>query len=552
MQRKCLLECCPRLRVASPLQVRRLRPAFQQGSPFGVVLRGELKRSGEAGLGAGHVHEEGSIAGEREVVACSGLQLRDVLPLAGGASQLERLDVVIGEHVAQVVDAVSGLAFDPGNCGPMPGGPAVARNLGVADVAHQKVPEAVFLLPLHRAVAGGPHQLLARQLVEGELDVARVALSHAGESSGPEHLADHGGVLEHALALGRERVQAGGDQGLHRVREEYLRERVAQEIAVAEQTHELLRIQRVAAGAVEQCVLGRARQHRPLQEQGDQRRRLSVGERSKVDRLCVAHSRRPGRMLLVELRPSGAEQEQRHPCGPVSQVLEKGEHRLVRPMQVVDHQHGGVLRSQPVEKAPPGGEGLLLRSGFAAGAHQRGEPCPEPRPVGFVLGDGLVELGHGRLRGVRLEDAALGLDDLAERPEGDPLAVRETPALAPADQSRALLDVRKQLGAEAGLAHPRLAHHGHQLAGTLRGGPLEGGDQLRPLEFPAHQRRRTRPDDVGAEAGPGGQRLPDLERLRLAFDLHRLETIKGEHALGLAVGRLRHCHPVDRGDALQA
>ena len=74
-------------------------------------------------------------------------------------------------------------------------------------------------------------------------------------------------------------------------------------------------------------------------------------------------------MLLVELGPSGAEQEQRHPFGPVGQVLEKGEHRLVRPVQVVEYQHGGVLRGQPFEEAPPGGEGLLLRRRFPACAH---------------------------------------------------------------------------------------------------------------------------------------------------------------------------------------
>ena len=432
-----------------------------------------------------------------------------ILLLAGGAGQLQRLAVVMGEHIAEVVDAISGLGLDPGGSGPMPSGSAGARDLRVADVAHQQMPEAIFLLTLHRAAPGGPDQLLASQLVEGELHLARIALSHAGERSRPKHLADHRGVLEQALALRRERVQASGDQGLHRVGEGHLLERAGQQVAVAEQAHELLRVQRVAPGAVEQGLLGRRRQHRPLEEQRDQRRRLVVGERGEVDRLRVAHSRRPGRMLLVELWPRGAEQEQRHPCGPVGQVLEKGEHRLVRPMQVIDHQHGGVLRGQPLEEASPGGEGLLLRRRLPARAHQRGQPCLEPRPVRFVLGDGLVQLGQRRLWGVRLEDAALRLDDLPQCPEGDPLAVGETTALAPAHQSRSLLDVRKQLGAEAGLAHPRLSHQGHQLAGTLLGGSLESGDQQRPLEFPAHQRRGVRPDDVGAEAGSGSERLPD-------------------------------------------
>ncbi len=243
-------------------------------------------------------------------------------------------------------------------------------------------------------------------------------------------------------------------------------------------------------------------------------------------------------MLLVELRPGGAEQEERYPCGPVGQVLEEGEHRLICPMQIVDYEHGGLLRSQPLEEAPPSGEGLLLRRRLATRTHEWGQPRLEPGPVWFALGDGLIELGQGRLGGVRLEDAALRLDDLAERPEGNPLAVGEAAALAPAHQARPLLDVREQLGAEAGLADPRLSHHRHQLAGTLRRGPLECGDQQRPLELPAHQRRGIRPDHVGAEAGPGGERLPDRERVRLSLDLHCLEANKGEHALGVAEGRL--------------
>ena len=82
--------------------------------------------------------------------------------------------------------------------------------------------------PSNATLAGNPFQLTAPipihrtgrpqseyQLVEGELDVARVAIAHARERSGPEDLADHRGVLEQALAIRRERVQAGGNEGLH-------------------------------------------------------------------------------------------------------------------------------------------------------------------------------------------------------------------------------------------------------------------------------------------------------------------------------------------------
>ena len=229
-------------------------------------------------------------------------------------------------------------------------------------------------------------------------------------------------------------------------------------------------------------------------------------------------------MLLVELRPGGAEQEQGHPGGPVGQVVEEGEHRLVRPVQIVDHEHGRVLRASPSRKRRQAVKDSSLRRRLAASAHQWGEPRLEPGPVWFVLGDGLVELDQGCLGGVRLEDAAFRLDDLAERPEGNPFAVGEAAALAPAHQPRPLLDVREQLGAQAGLSHPRLAHHRHQLAGTLRRGPLECGDQQRTLELPPHQRRGVRPDHVGAEASPGSERLPDRKRVRFPLTC----TARGE------------------------
>ena len=121
MQSERLLQRRPRLRQASLLP-RRLSPVFQQASALGTTRRGELERPSEAGLGAGHVDGQGPLPREGEIAARGCLQLRDVLLLADGASQLQRLDVVIGEHVAEVVGALSGVRLDPGGSGAMPGG----------------------------------------------------------------------------------------------------------------------------------------------------------------------------------------------------------------------------------------------------------------------------------------------------------------------------------------------------------------------------------------------------------------------------------------------
>ena len=138
---------------------------------------------------------------------------------------------------------------------------------------------------------------------------------------------------------------------------------------------------------------------------------------------------------------------------------------------------------------------------------------------GSSAGSGTLELGCGLLGRVRLEDAALRLDDLPQRPEGDPLPVGQAAALPPADELGALLDVAEQLRAEPALAHPRLAHDRHQLAGALLRGALERPDQKRLLELPADERRRVRAGHVRAEAGARPKRTEERERLRLA--LHR-------------------------------
>ena len=64
---------------------------------------------------------------------------------------------------------------------------------------------------------------------------------------------------------------------------------------------------------------------------------------------------------------------------------------------------------------------------------QREQPLAEPRAL-VAFGKHRVELRRRDVGRVGLEDAGVGLHDLAERPERDALAVREAPALSPGDQ----------------------------------------------------------------------------------------------------------------------
>src|SRR5262249_38575182 len=155
---------------------------------------------------------------------------------------------------------------------------------------------------------------------------------------------------------------------------------------------------------------------------------------------------------------------------------------------------------------PPGGERLLLRGRRAARTDEGGEARLEPGQVGVAVRERALELRLRFLRRVGLEDAALGLDDLPQCPEGDPLPVGKTAPLTPTDEPWTIVVVGEQLGTEAALAPPRLAHDRHQLAGALLRRALKGANQQRPLELPAYERSRVRAGDVRAEAGARGER----------------------------------------------
>ena len=115
--------------------------------------------------------------------------------------------------------------------------------------------------------------------------VGEVALAHLRDRAGPEDLPDDRGVGEHRLRVGRERVQAGGDQRLHRVGERDLgafsqlpaRALLDEQVPVLQQPHELLGVEGVAARAVEDRLLQLGGDHGGLEQRGDETRGLLLG-----------------------------------------------------------------------------------------------------------------------------------------------------------------------------------------------------------------------------------------------------------------------------------
>jgi len=125
------------------------------------------------------------------------------------------------------------------------------------------------------------------------LDLPRVAAAHLAERARPEHPPDDRSVLKEALPLRRESVEAGGDQGLHGVRERDVLRCLRQQVAVCEQAHVLLRVERVSARAVEQSALCLDGQHGLLEQEREEARGVLVGQR--------------GRLIAVALRSPAAQ-----------------------------------------------------------------------------------------------------------------------------------------------------------------------------------------------------------------------------------------------------
>ena len=127
-------------------------------------------------------------------------------------------------------------------------GSCSARDLPVRDVADERMPEHVLRLPPERRQPRRPEELLAGELVKAAADLVRAPSSHGLERAGPEDLADDGGVLEHRLPVGRQRVEPRGDDALDGVGQRQVLRRSDFE----EQPHVLLGIQGIAACPLEQ------------------------------------------------------------------------------------------------------------------------------------------------------------------------------------------------------------------------------------------------------------------------------------------------------------
>ncbi len=127
------------------------------------------------------------------------------------------------------------------------------------------------------------------------------------QRSCPKDLADHGGVMQQRLPVGRERVEARGDRRL-----DGLGDRDLSIGDFAKHPGALLRVERVAIGALQQRSFGVGRKGGSVEQDRDQSLRLLLAERRERECGRVSFPTAPAGLELEELRSRRAQDEERN------------------------------------------------------------------------------------------------------------------------------------------------------------------------------------------------------------------------------------------------
>ena len=295
-------------------------------------------------------------------------------------------------------------------------------------------------------------------------------------------------------------------------------------------------------------------------------RRIVVGERGERPRDRVRLAASPGRPPREQLRPRGGNDEDGDVGETVGHLIDEVEQAVVRPVQVLEHEHERTLFRERLEEPTPRGECLASPIRRTAAVVVAGEPGERTHvrgdPACFRLvreqaSDSSAELLGGLRFAVRLEHAGLRLHHLADRPEADALAVGKRAALPPGDEPAIALDRIEELCEKPALADPGDAHQRHELRRPFAYRPLESGDEQLDLAVATDERRGRAAGDIDAETRARLESLPRSDRLRLPFrhdglgDAVRNRPFRGSERLLAdqdAIDRRRRLQPRSRGD----
>ena len=432
----------------------------------------------------------------------------------------------------------------------------------VGDSAHQILQEPVLAVLGGARVGLDRQHLLAHERRQHRVVERRIVVCERRERPLRERLAEHGAVLDDAALVGREPVQAGGDQrvqglrhlqGVHGAGRPVDAPLLHQVAAVEQHAHGLDGVQRHALGAGQD--LPREGIGQPRHEAVEQRPHRRLGQRLQIERREVALPRSPRGAPLDELRPGGGDDVEGRVPRPLEQMLDEVEQRRVGPLHVLEGQHRRIDVGQPLEEHPPGREQVFaLEPGAALHPQQMRDPRLDERALVGVLEvrvQHVGELCERRVGRIVLADPAPHPHHVGQRPVGHALAVGRTPAPVPVDHLGEAVEVLVELPHQPRLADPGDAGDRHEMGAALVGAGVEQVLDLAQLALAADERRlQALRLERPARARDDPHRPPQPVQADLALELVLAGILEDHRRLGRAPGRVAHEHPPRLGQGL--
>ncbi len=439
----------------------------------------------------------------------------------------------MGQHARAAVRRI--VRLDPACEGGVQARAAGLWQAGVGDLAGERVLEDE--LGLRGADEAALHERAHRGARSGQ----------CGQASRSERASDHRGGLQRLLRLGRQQVDAGGEDAADGVGDAEIDRRIAKRPAVAAALEE------PSVEEIREHLLGEERV--PVRVAGDQLQRVRV-ERARerglgeLGHLLVGEALQRQRLRRRERGPVGAHRpEQEHRARRVGQhALEHLDQGPGAPVQILDDHHRRAPLAELRDQLDPSVLELEKRGPRVEVA---GDVEAERQAEDLAAGEPL----QGVFGRVLLPQAELRPQHVGERAVGHAPAVGK--AAAEPDR-RPVRQTLLELADEARLPHARLTNDLHEARAPAR---VRSRDRsVEPLELPrathearfepvpaARPPRREHPPELPAvDAALLPLRLdrPRLAELERAAD-ERCRALPNEHVAGLR-RLLEACGHVDR------
>ena len=432
--------------------------------------------------------------------------------------------------------------------------PLLLRQRLVGDAPDEILEESVLAALGGAGVRVHAHDLLPHERAEEGLEFGVGEPADGHERLPREGLAEDGGVLDRAPLVMGEPVQAGGDEGMQRLRHvepvDLARGPVEvaltlQESAVEQHPHRLHRVQRHAFRAGHDPPVEQLRQ--AGRESVEQLLHGTLRERLEIDGGEASQSGTPGGPPLLELGATERHHVDRVVARPLEQVFDEVEQARVRPLHVLEGEHDGTRVGQALEEEPPGREHLLA---VAARTLLEAEEMGEPRLdegslllVVQVLDECRAQLLAGRVGTLFLGDPAAHANHVRQRPVGDAVSVGEATSAVPPDLLDDPVEVLVELPHEPRLAGAGNAGDRDEVRLPVLGGGVEEVLQQLELALAADERSLQAGGLQGpSAAGDDTERPPQRDRLGLALELVKPRLVVRDRLPGRPSGRLSDEH----------